>query len=664
MAEPLRWMLMVIVLLNLGFVQITSAVAQGWLVLLWSLAVAAPLLMRWHDTRAYTMAWNGLVIVVFSWLARDVTTSGMLHMLEDGLLLAALCQVHLLNNIGRRQRPDLLFFNSFLIAFVTSFFSSDLLWSLLFGLYAIVLVPALQLFVVLPRNAASPRGAALALIRDSLPRTLAIAGLTIAIFAVWPRDFERRGWIGETMQLAAQDLVAFAEEVRLDRTTTPQLTNTPVMRIRPAAGGAESVPLHWRGATFVGFRAGVWQPHRVRDFATRRATDTLWHGSSPLVWQRNAGVPDSELEVRLLHTTAGRLFLPLSATRVVIHEQDEAVVVDPKADAVLALDPFSRPLNGVEFLVGLTRRHDAPPRSLSARARQRLTQLPDPLPMHLRSLYQHLVDTLPVNASRTQTARHFESWLAQNRRYALPGTDGAVRNLGEFLLGTGGGHCEYFATALALLLRMHGVPCRLVGGYVAHEWDVETFSVIVRERDAHAWVEAILDTETWTTLDATPPANLERSDNGPSWWQQLWQRCEELWQNVTRFDDEGRSGLLWTLLALPGRAARLTREHPEASGMLLSALTLWLWWRRRSRRSPAELAGLRLRRTFRRVGVGWTAARTPREQLTAALDAGLPEPQARQLAAAVQRHEAARYAASGTAGTIGTATAGSSPTQA
>ena len=64
-------------------------------------------------------------------LVHHATTTGLLHMLEDGLMLAILCQVHLLNNIGQRQRPDLTFFNSFLIVFVTSFFAPDLWWSIL-----------------------------------------------------------------------------------------------------------------------------------------------------------------------------------------------------------------------------------------------------------------------------------------------------------------------------------------------------------------------------------------------------------------------------------------------------------------------------------------------------------------------------------------------------
>ena len=63
---------------------------------------------------------------------RLALTSGAAHLLEDGLLLATLAQVHLLNNVGRLQKPDILFFNSFLIAIVTSFLSVDVGYSIVF----------------------------------------------------------------------------------------------------------------------------------------------------------------------------------------------------------------------------------------------------------------------------------------------------------------------------------------------------------------------------------------------------------------------------------------------------------------------------------------------------------------------------------------------------
>ena len=79
----------------------------------------------------------------------------------------------------------------------------------------------------------------------------------------------------------------------------------------------------------------------------------------------------------------------------------------------------------------------------------------------------------------------------------------------EFLTKTRTGHCEYYATALVLLLRADGIPARLVGGFKGGEVNALTGFFEVQQRHAHAWVEAYIG-RRWITLDATP--SNERAD--------------------------------------------------------------------------------------------------------------------------------------------------------
>ncbi len=74
----------------------------------------------------------------------------------------------------------------------------------------------------------------------------------------------------------------------------------------------------------------------------------------------------------------------------------------------------------------------------------------------------------------------------------------------DFLLNTKAGHCEYFASATALLLRGAGIPARYAVGYSAHEFSNLEQQYVVRSRDAHAWTLVYLDGK-WQTLDTTPP---------------------------------------------------------------------------------------------------------------------------------------------------------------
>ena len=95
--------------------------------------------------------------------------------------------------------------------------------------------------------------------------------------------------------------------------------------------------------------------------------------------------------------------------------------------------------------------------------------------------------------------------LPRHFRYTLylSGARPGRTALEEFLLTTRAGHCEYFATATALLLREAGVPARYAVGYAVHEWSRVEGRWIVRARDAHAWALAWVD-GAWVEVDTTP----------------------------------------------------------------------------------------------------------------------------------------------------------------
>lgn len=76
----------------------------------------------------------------------------------------------------------------------------------------------------------------------------------------------------------------------------------------------------------------------------------------------------------------------------------------------------------------------------------------------------------------------------------------------EFLFEKKRGYCEYFASAAAVLLRLQGIPCRYVTGFVVQEWNRQGGHFVVREADAHAWIEAYVPGRGWIEVDATPDA--------------------------------------------------------------------------------------------------------------------------------------------------------------
>ena len=95
-------------------------------------------------------------------------------------------------------------------------------------------------------------------------------------------------------------------------------------------------------------------------------------------------------------------------------------------------------------------------------------------------------------------AENFEYSLTQTQRYPRG------RYLSKFLFENRKGHCEYFATATALLLRAAGIPARYVVGYSVDEYSKLENQYIGRARHAHSWVLAYVNNQ-WQVIDTTPP---------------------------------------------------------------------------------------------------------------------------------------------------------------
>jgi protein-glutamine gamma-glutamyltransferase len=87
--------------------------------------------------------------------------------------------------------------------------------------------------------------------------------------------------------------------------------------------------------------------------------------------------------------------------------------------------------------------------------------------------------------------------------------------LQTFLMSSQVGYCQQFAGAMALLLRMGGVPARVATGFTTGSYDSATKQWLVSDIDAHAWVEAWFPHYGWVTFDPTPPAAPARGGRGP-----------------------------------------------------------------------------------------------------------------------------------------------------
>ena len=104
-------------------------------------------------------------------------------------------------------------------------------------------------------------------------------------------------------------------------------------------------------------------------------------------------------------------------------------------------------------------------------------------------------------------ASRIEEHLSTRFFYSLDSARWGPNAVEEFLTRRKSGHCETFATAMALVLREHGIPSRLVTGFAGGERGPFGSYFLVRGRDAHAWVEAWCGPGYgWVAFDPTPPS--------------------------------------------------------------------------------------------------------------------------------------------------------------
>lgn len=631
MNRALLVLLQALTLLDIGFVQATGAVDSTSLAAMWGLALGAPWLRRLQRYRAYRVGWNAGVLVAFAFLVQHATTSGLLHMLEDGLVLAVLCQVHLLNNVGASQPPDLLFFNSFLIVFVTGFFAPDASWALLFVAHAYVLVPALQMQAWLLAGGSglcSPWRA----LRDGAARATCVLAATFAAFVLLPRDFDRAGWLSN-VAVAHRDLAAgVGDRVRLDDEAPPVRSERILARIQPLDGGAAAVPPYWRTRTFLRFDGTTWLAQEAAPLGVQATTDPIWEQHADGSLRRH--LPAAErvtLRVQLIDEVGARMPVPLAATLIAAAAD---VQLDGTSDGCVRLLPGDDAGAGaLEFTVQAAAASGNAP--IAGPLRAALTALP---PNVVPDAAHQLVDVLRGQLSGVADARTRASattaWLAEHRRYALPGSPGFARDFAAFLRGDGAGHCEFFATALALLLRLQGVPCRLVGGWLVHEREAATNSLVVRARHAHAWVEALDEHGRWHTFDATPPEAVGSAAAADAWWDRLGAGIAHWWATAAAFDASTQAR--W--VAACGELLRL----PSLAGLgALAGFGLLLW--RRGRRAPPPPTVQELRRALRAAGVALRAGETPREVVRRAAAAGVTGKRLAALRLAAAAHERQRY---------------------
>jgi protein-glutamine gamma-glutamyltransferase len=133
---------------------------------------------------------------------------------------------------------------------------------------------------------------------------------------------------------------------------------------------------------------------------------------------------------------------------------------------------------------------------------ERYLQLPEPLDPRIPELARQLTASAPTPYLR---ALAIERYLFTSFGYTLQlPSQPPADPIADFLFRRRRGHCEYFASSMAILLRTVGIPSRIVTGFRGAQFNQLNATYIVRASDAHSWVEAYIPGAGWATFDPTP----------------------------------------------------------------------------------------------------------------------------------------------------------------
>jgi transglutaminase-like putative cysteine protease len=428
--------------------------------------------------------------------------------------------------------------------------------------------------------------------------------VSASLFVLFPRL--PRQWNVQGRRGGGDVMAGFGDEVRLGQ-HGGRITDNPEVAFRVEFG--DSVPAgeqYWRGRSFDRFDGERWTSTRRLPALPSRPRA---YGPSilPLRQMRIFGGPP---EANVLFGPHPVLSVqPRSAIRVWHQPGGDIYYAGSDAPVYVVISAGGRPTDE-ELRAG-----DTLP---DPRAIRPYLRMP---PMDAR--VQRLADSLTAGrAARIDRVRAVERYLSTELRYTLdlPGTrsDATVEG---FLFSRRAGHCEYFSTAMVMLLRAAGIPSRNVTGFLGGEWNDYGGYLAVTGNDAHSWVEAWFPGMGWVQFEPTPAGrDAYMGDGAPGRWgiSQWFGAVEHRWYKwVVDYDLEkqlgiaGRLGDLFSRDDPRGDDARGSRSRRVPPGVavvvalgVLGGLLVSLRRRRSAPRTRETRAYLALRRAYERARLG------------------------------------------------------------
>jgi len=422
--------------------------------------------------------------------------------------------------------------------------------------------------------------------RTATVSLLAASGIivfTVVLFFVLPR----------TARAALQSFVTprihlpgYGGEVDLRKIGEIQASSRTIMFVR-IAGQPDQLPLYWRGSAMSKFDGRRWTT--AGDLAEQVR---LRYGTAGIPIRNHQGRRGvrARYDVQLAETGMNALFVAGIPEFLEANLGTIAVLSNGTLRSLSEMPPVLR-YSVTAFFDSYGADGTA---TLDREARRRLLEVPLNFDIRVLQLTQQVAGS--ENNPALQ-ARRIVDYLRTNYTYTLElPSEERDDPVGHFLLERKQGHCEYFASSMALMLRSIGIPARVATGFRGGVFNPVSGWYTVKASDAHSWVEAFIPGHGWTTYDPTPAVAMPAQWAALSRVAHLIEAADLFWQDwVLQYDLDRQFRLAaqlettrmgtrgWSVNAVlrntdGWRAASAQWVRERAAWLIGAALTLALAW--------------------------------------------------------------------------------------
>jgi transglutaminase-like putative cysteine protease len=443
---------------------------------------------------------NAIGLSYFFWLAVETAMlrPGLLRSVSHLLLFTTIAKLASLKRPGEARTALLVIFLLVLAAISSSTHVASLIYCAAMGILGFRTLS--RLAVLADFDEGPPARVLTAVPTAGLAAAALVGGVLVAgpLFFLLPRLHGPFALSPIRLDDSPSTAVA-TDRVDLDAFGGAKQSDRVILRlsIDPPVGMPELLRL--REAVFTQYRNGVWTR------SSRAAREVRGTSGVQLVSGDSLPPEDrlAQLSVDQSFFGSGFLFLPYRSSYLRVERGRPVLYADGSVQV---------------SSTRTTVRYETSVAKQPARGAGRSAIDPAQVPAEIRDYAEKLTGTLTEPA---QIASRIVTHFRRGFVYTLDPPKGNGDPLVNFLLRSKAGHCEYFASAAAMMLASRGVRSRLVTGSYGGEVGAFSDVIIVRGTNLHAWVEADLDGTGFQVVEATPPGGVPPATSRVSWWRRF-----------------------------------------------------------------------------------------------------------------------------------------------